>query len=146
MEWTILQGRETVLAHWRPDTKTFYNTNFSASLQHGWNVIVDNVTASAVFVSWLPLKTNSTSSTAIYGYIAVCLQNSGSDILLLNVENASSFNTLVRNLRPYTKYQAMVIALVKDRVTGVITLKSSDKLDFLTQEDGKKFSCYTVNF
>lgn len=72
------------------------------------------------------------------------LQNSG--MLLLNVENASSFNTLVRNLRPYTKYQAMVIALVKDRVTGVITLKSSDKLDFLTQEDGKKFSCYTVNF
>ena len=113
--------------------------NFLASYQHGWNITINNVTPSTVDVSWSPLNTTSVNLTDIYGYVAVCLQNVTSDILLMNVESASSSNTSVRNLRPYTSYKVKVAALVRDRVTGVITLKSSKKIDIRTNEDGEDF-------
>ena len=59
---------------------------------------------------------------------------------MVNLENASSSNTVVRNLRPYTSYKVKVVALVRDGVTGEITLKTSKKIDIRTQEDGKDFT------
>ena len=55
----------------------------------------------------------------------------------MNVEKASSSNTAVHGLRFYRRYQVKVVALVKDRVTGVITLKSSEKTDIRTEEGGE---------
>ena len=82
--------------------------------------------------------------TDIYGYVAVCLQNVISDILVMNVENASSSTTLVRNLTSYTSYKVKVVALVSNRVTGVITLKSSKEIDMYTQEEGEDFRGISV--
>ena len=62
----------------------------------------------------------------------------------MNVENGSSSNTLVRNLRPYTSYKVKVVALVRNGVTGVITLKSSKEIDILTQEEGEDFRGISV--
>ena len=93
---------------------------------------VDNVTATSVSISWLPLD-----SMDIHGYVAVCLQSVTSDILVLNVENALSSNTAVHDLKSYRRYQVKVFALVKDRGTGVITLKSSKKTYIRTKEDGE---------
>ena len=112
---------------------------FLASYEHGWNVTVDNVNSTAIDVSWLPLNTSSFNSTDIYGYTAVCLHSVTSDILVMYLENASSSNTVVRNLRPYTRYKVKAIALVRDGVTGAITLKNSKEIDIRTQEDGEKF-------
>ena len=108
--------------------------NFLASYQNGWNVTVSNVNSSTIDVSWLPLNTSD-----IYGYVTVCLDNVTNDILVMNVENASSSNTVIRNLRPYTTYKVKVVALVRDGVTGETTLKSSKRIDIRTQEDGEDF-------
>ena len=113
--------------------------NFLASYHHGWNVTVGNISSTTVNVSWLPLNTNSLNSTDIYGYVAVCSQSDSSDILVLSVENASSSNTVVRNLKSYKKYKVKLVALLKDRVTGIITLKSSEKADIRTKENGAYF-------
>ena len=83
------------------------------------------------------MNTSSLNSTDIYGYVAVCLHSVSSDILLLSVENALSSNTMVRNLKSYRKYKVKVVAILKDRVTGVITLKSSEETDIHTKEGGK---------
>ena len=101
---------------------------------------MNKVTPSTVDVSWLPLDTTGLNSKGIYGYLVQCLNNFTSDILMLNFENASSFNTVVRNLRPYMSYKVKVIALVSDIVTGEITLKTSKKIDIRTHEDGKDFT------
>ncbi|XP_020604184.1 MAM and fibronectin type III domain-containing protein 1-like [Orbicella faveolata] len=110
------------------------NTGIDASYQHGWNVTVGNISPTTVNVSWLPLNTSSLNSTDIYGYVAVCIRRGSSDILLLSVENASSSNTMVRNLKPYSNYEVKVVALLNDRVTNVATLKSSEKTDIRTKE------------
>ena len=111
--------------------------NFSASYQRSWNVTVGNISSTTVNVSWLPLDSGGLNSTDIYGYVAVCLRSGSSEILPLSVENASlASNSLVRNLKPYSKYKVKVVALLKDRLTGVITLKSSEKTDIRTKEDG----------
>ena len=112
---------------------------FLASYEHGWNVTVDNVNSTEINVSWLPLNTSSFNFTDIYGYIAVCLHNVTRDILVMNLENASSSNTVVRNLRPYTRYKVKVIALVRNGVTGAILLKNSVVIDIRTQDDGENF-------
>ena len=112
------------------------------SYQRDWNITVSNISSTTVSVSWLPLNTSSLNSTDIYGYVAFCLHRGSSDILLLSVENASSSNTVVRNLNSYRKYKVKVVALLKDRVTGVITLKSSEETDFRTKEGGKSFLFY----
>ena len=109
------------------------------SYQRDWNIAVSNISSTTVNVSWLPLDTSSFNSTDIYGYVAVCLRGNSGDIVLLSVENASSSNTVVRNLKSYRKYKVKVVALLKDRVTGVITLKSSEKTDIRTKEDGMLF-------
>ena len=109
------------------------------SYQRDWNITVSNISSTTVNVSWLPLDTSSFHSTDIYGYVAVCLRGNSGDIVLLRVENASSSNTVVRNLKSYRMYKVKVVALLKDRVTGVITLKSSEKTDIRTKEDGMLF-------
>ena len=109
------------------------------SYQRDWNITVSNISSTTVNVSWMPLDTSSFNSTDIYGYVAVCSRRNSGDILLLSVENASSSNTAVRNLKSYRMYKVKVVALLKDRVTGVITLKSSEKTDLRTKEDGTLF-------
>ena len=59
---------------------------------------------------------------------------------MVNVENTSSSNTVIHNLRPYTTYKVKVVALIRDGVTGEITLESSKRIDIRTQEDGKDFT------
>ena len=111
--------------------------DFLVSYQLDWNVTVGNISSTAVNFRWLPLNTSSLNSTDVYGYVAVCLRRNSSDILLLSVENALSSNTVVHNLKSYSNYEANVVALLKDRVTGVITLKSSEKRDIRTKEGGR---------
>ncbi|KAL9953398.1 hypothetical protein ACROYT_G040810 [Oculina patagonica] len=111
------------------------NTASNAPYQHGWNVTVNKITSTAVDVSWLPLNTSSLNSTYIYGYVAVCLHNITSRILVTNLENASSSSTMPGNLKPYTIYRVKVFALVRDGITGVITLKSSKNIEIRTKED-----------
>ena len=111
--------------------------HFIDSYQRGWNVTVGNISSTAAIVSWLPLNSSSSlNSTDIYGYIVLFLRND-TNILKLNLESASSSNTVVRNLRRYTRYKVKVVALVRDGDTGVTALKSRDKLDIRTEEDGK---------
>ena len=112
---------------------------FLVSYQRDWNITVGNITSSTVNVSWLPLDTSSLNSTEIYGYVTVCLGRNSSEILLLKVENSSSSNSVVRNLTSYSNYKVKIVALLKDRVSGVITLKSSEKTDIRTKEDGTLF-------
>ena len=113
--------------------------DFLVSYQLDWNVTVGYISSTSVSFSWLPLNTSSLNSTDVYGYVAVCLRRNSSDILLLSVENALSSNIVVRNLKSYSNYEANVVALLKDRVTGVITLKSSEKRDIRTKESGRQF-------
>ena len=115
----------------------FVFVDFVVSYQRDWNVTVGNISSTTVNVSWLPLNTSSLNSTDVYGYVAVCLRRGSSDILLLSVENASSSNTVVRNLKPYSNCEVKVVALLKDRLTGVITLKSSEKTGIRMKEGGK---------
>ena len=83
------------------------------------------------------MNTSSLNSTDIYGYVVVCIpKRSGSDILPLRVENTLSSSNVVFNLKPYSNYEVKVVALLKDRVTNVITLKSSEKTDIRTKESG----------
>lgn len=125
-------------------TTSFILADFLVSYQRDWNVIVGNISSTAVNVSWSPLNSSSLNSTAInydstdiYGYVTVCLRNGGSDILPLSVENASlPSSTVVRNLKPYSNYKVKVVALLKDRITGVTTLRSSEKTDMRTREGG----------
>jgi len=117
-------------------TAFFIFVDFLAFYQRHWNVKVGNVTSTAVNVSWLPLDTNSLNSTEIYGYLAVCIRRGNSEILPLRVENASSSSTMVLNLKPYTNYEVKVVALLKDRVTNITTLRSSEKTDTRTKEGG----------
>ena len=123
--------------------------NILASYEHGWNVTVGNVTSTAIDVSWLPLKTKSFNSTNIYGYAALCFRNVTSNVLVMNFENASSSNTVLRNPRPYTRYKVKVMALVKDGVTDVLTLKNSEEINIHTPEDGENFQkvlyCYNAS-
>ena len=112
--------------------------DFLVSYQLDWNVTVGNISSTTVNVSWLPLNTSSSNYTDVYGYVAFCLGRNSSDILLLSVENASSAsNTVMRNLKSYSNYEVKVVVLLKDRVTGVISLKSSEKIDIRTKEGGK---------
>ena len=117
-------------------TTCFILADFLVSYQRDWNVTVGNITSTTVNVSWLPLNTSSLNSTDVYGYVGVCLPSGRGDILVLSVENVSSSNTVVRNLKSYKKYRVKVVALLKDRVTGVITPKSSEEIDIRTKEGG----------
>ena len=134
MFWT-----KTFCSNYFPTLTCFILAYFLVSYQRDWNITVGNITSSTVNVSWLPLDTSSLNSTDIYGYVAVCLDRNSSDFLLLSVENASSSNSVVRNLTSYSHYKVKIVALLKDRVSGVITLKSSEKTDIRTKEDGTLF-------
>jgi len=111
--------------------------DFLVSYQLDWNVTVGNISSTTVNVSWLPLNTSSLNSTDVYGYVAICLRRASSDIALLSVEKVSSSNTMVRNLKPYSNCEVKVVALLKDRLNGVITLTSSEKTDIRTKEGGR---------
>jgi len=125
--------------HYRTTLKAFYFTMSNVSYQLDWNVTVGNISSTTVNVSWLPLNTSSLNSTDVFGYVAVCLRRNSSDILLLTVESVLSSNTVMRNLKSYSNYEVKVVALLKDRVTGVITLKSSEETDIRTKEGGTLF-------
>ena len=131
-----LKGKALEVKRFGPIYLLTLFVNFSVSYEHSWNVTISNISSTTVSVSWLPLNTSGLNSTDIYGYVAVCLGRGSSDILLLSVENASSSNTVVRNLKSYRKYKVKIVALLKDRVTGVITLKSSEEADIRTKEGG----------
>ena len=85
----------------------------------------------------MPLNTDNLNSTGLFGYVPVFLHSGTSDILVLNVENVTSSNTVTRNLKSYRRYQVKVVALLKDRVTGEITLKSSESIQIRTKEGGE---------
>ncbi|XP_022801634.1 protein sidekick-2-like [Stylophora pistillata] len=119
------------------------STTSKGHQRHDWNVSVRNVSSKAVEVSWARLDNNNSNSTHIYSYVAtvhMTTQYDAGDILVLNVTNApstntsSSLSTVVRGLRPYTKYRVKVVALVRDQITGVISLKSSAAIEITTQE------------
>ncbi|KAL9953401.1 hypothetical protein ACROYT_G040813 [Oculina patagonica] len=111
------------------------NTGSDASYQHGWNVTVDSINSTVVYVSWTHLNTTGLNFTYIYGYTAVPLHNVTNNILVMNLENTSSSYAVVQNLRPYSSYRVKVFALVRDVVTGATTLRSSKNIDIRTQED-----------
>ena len=117
-------------------TTCFILADFLVSYQRDWNVTVGNISSTTVTLSWLPLNISSLNSTDVYGYVGVRLPSGSGDILVLSVENVSSSNTVVRNLKSYKKYKVKVVALLKDRVTGVITLKSSEETYIRTKEGG----------
>lgn len=96
-------------------------------------------------MSWFRLNTYNSNSSYIYGYLAALhmLRISTGDILVLNVTiapasnaNSSFLDTVVNGLRPYTKYGVKVVALVRDRMTGIISLKSSSISEVQTPEGG----------
>ena len=97
-------------------------------------------------MSWFRLNTYNSNSSYIYGYLAALhmLRISTGDILVLNVTiapasnaNSSFLDTVVNGLRPYTKYGVKVVALVRDRMTGIISLKSSSISEVQTPEGGE---------
>ena len=95
-------------------------------------------------MSWFRLNTYNSNSSWIYGYVAALhmLRIGTGDIHVLNVTNASKANssfldTVVSGLRPYTKYGVKVVALVRDRMTGVITPKISSISEVQTPEGGE---------
>ena len=97
-------------------------------------------------MSWFRLNTYNSNSSCIYGYVAALhmLRIGTGDIHVLNVTNTlaskanSSFlDTVVSGLRPYTKYGVKVVALVRDRMTGVITPKISSISEVQTPEGGE---------
>ena len=123
-------------------TTCFIFVDFLASHQRDWNVTVSSINSTTVNISWCPLNSSGLNSTDIYGYVAVFVRSGSGNIVPLSVENASfASNTVVRNLKPYSNYTVKVIAVLKDRVTGVTTLKSSEKTDIHTKEGGT-LSCY----
>lgn len=96
-------------------------------------------------MSWFRLNTYNSNSSYIYGYVAALhmLRINTGDILVLNVTiapasnaNSSFLDTVVNGLRPYTKYGVKVVALVRDRMTGIISLKSSSISEVQTPEGG----------
>ena len=97
-------------------------------------------------MSWFRLNTYNSNSSYIYGYVAALhmLRISTGDILVLNVTiapasnaNSSFLDTVVNGLRPYTKYGVKVVALVRDRMTGIISVKSSSISEVQTPEGGE---------
>ena len=97
-------------------------------------------------MSWFRLNTYNSNSSYIYGYVAALhmLRISNGDILVLNVTiapasnaNSSFLDTVVNGLRPYTKYGVKVVALVRDRMTGIISHKSSSISEVQTPEGGE---------
>ena len=97
-------------------------------------------------MSWFRLNTYNSNSSYIYGYVAALhlLRIGTGDILVLNVTNTPASNansslldTAVSGLRPYTKYGVKVVALVRDRMTGVISLKISSIKKVQTLEGGE---------
>ena len=98
-------------------------------------------------MTWSRLNTCNSNTTYIYGYVVNVhmLQNGTGSIIMLNITNAPSSNTssssltaVVSGLRPYTKYRVKVVALVRDRMSGVISSKSSPTNEIQTLEGGKK--------
>ncbi|CAH3044147.1 unnamed protein product, partial [Pocillopora meandrina] len=111
--------------------------------QREWNITAVSVSSTEVYVSWFRLNTYNSNSSCIYDYVAALhmLRIGTGDIHVLNVTNAlaskanSSFlDTVVSGLRPYTKYGVKVVALVRDRMTGVITPKISSISEVQTPE------------
>lgn len=100
---------------------------------------ISNVSSRAIGVSWPPPSTTSSNSTYIYGYAVFLrmLLNGIGDILVQEVANSTSFSTVVSGLRAYVKYKVEAVALLKDRVNGKISLKTSESVEIQTPEGGE---------
>lgn len=143
------QDRNVNLANFRqtlPLKVYFLFLHTQAIHQREWNITAVSVSSTEVHVGWFRMNTCNSNSSYIYGYVAALqiLRIGTGEILVLNVTNTpasnvntSSFGTLVSGLRPYTKYGVKVVALVRDRMTGVISLKSSSVNEVQTLEDGE---------
>ena len=143
------QNRNVNLTHFRqtPELKVcFVFLHIQALHQREWNITAVTVSSTEIHVSWFRFNTSNSNSSYIYGYVAALqmLRIGTGDILVLNVINApvsnlnsSFFGTLVSGLRPYTKYGVKVVALVRDRMTGVISLKISSINEVQTLEGGE---------
>lgn len=113
--------------------------NVQALDEPGWNFTVTQASSGAINASWLPLNVNSSDSSDIYGYLVVLhkLLSGTSDIHLLDVAHNASLSTVVSGLRPNMKYQVRVVALLRDRVSGKISLKTSESTEIQTAEGGE---------
>lgn len=113
--------------------------NVQALDEPGWNFTVTQASSGAINASWLPLNVNSSDSSDIYGYLVVLhkLLSGTSDINLLDVAHNASLSTLVSGLRPNMKYQVRAVALLRDRVSGKISLKTSESTEIQTAEGGE---------
>ena len=111
--------------------------NVQALDEPGWNFTVTQVSSKAINASWLPLNTNNSDSSYIYGYLVILqkLLNGTGDILLLDL--AHNACTVVSGLRPYTKYQVRAVALLRDRGSSKISLKTSESTEIQTAEGGE---------
>ena len=111
--------------------------NVQALVEPGWNFTVTQVSSKAINASWLPLSANSSNSSYIYGYLIVLhkLPSGTGDIHQLDVARDAS--TVVSGLKPYTKYQVRAVALLRDRDSGKISLKTSESTDIQTAEGGE---------
>ncbi|XP_022801631.1 mucin-like protein isoform X3 [Stylophora pistillata] len=112
------------------------NSRSDVVYQRGWNVTISNVSSRAIGVSWPPLSTTSLNSTYIYGYVVFVrmLSNGMGDILVQEEANFTSLSTVVSGLRAYVKYQVEVVAFLKDRISGKLSLKTSEIAEIQTAE------------
>lgn len=113
--------------------------NVQALDEPGWNFTVTQASSGAINASWLPLNVNSSDSSDIYGYLVVLhkLLSGTSDIHLLDVAHNASLSTVVSGLRPNMKYQVRAVALLRDRVSGKISLKTSESTEIQTAVGGE---------
>lgn len=113
--------------------------NVQALDEPGWNFTVTQASSGAINASWLPLNVNSSDSSDIYGYLVVLhkLLSGTSDIHLLDVAHNASSSTVVSGLRPNMKYQVRAVALLRDRVSGKISLKTSESTEIQTAVGGE---------
>ena len=113
--------------------------NVQALDEPGWNFTVTQANSGAINASWLPLNVNSSDSSDIYGYLVVLhkLLSGTSDIHLLDVAHNASLSTVVSGLRPNMKYQVRAVALLRDRVSGKISLKTSESTEIQTAVGGE---------
>ncbi|PFX11658.1 Phosphatidylinositol phosphatase PTPRQ, partial [Stylophora pistillata] len=112
------------------------NSRSDVVYERGWNVTISNVSSRAIGVSWPPLSTTSLNSTYIYGYVVFLrmLSNGMGDILVQEEANSTSLSKVVSGLRSYVKYQVKAVAFLKDRVSGKISLKTSESAETQTAE------------
>ncbi|PFX32349.1 Mucin-4 [Stylophora pistillata] len=121
------------------------NSRSDALYQRGWNVTISNVSSSTIGASWPALSTASSNPTYIYGYVLFLrmLLTGIGDIYMQEIANSTSLSAVVSGLRAYVKYQVEAVAILKDCVSGKISLKTSESAQIQT-EKGAPFRAPSV--